>query len=61
MAADHILLVDDDPTILELLRRFLVRSGYEVSVATSGQEALATLGDDKFSVALLDLRLPDIS
>ncbi len=61
MPSDRILLVDDDPTILNLLKRFLVKNGYEVAVATTGHEALQSIRGQDFSVALLDLRLPDFS
>ena len=36
----HILVVDDDPRITDLLRRILAYEGYSVSIAASGSEAL---------------------
>lgn len=61
MPEGKILLVDDDPTILSNLSRFLTRQGYEVVAATNGQEAKASLQAGDMSLAILDLMLPDIS
>jgi len=61
MTGEKILLVDDDPTILSTLTRFLTGQGYGVAAAASGQEALATLGQEEIPLAILDLMLPDAS
>lgn len=53
-----ILVVDDDPDILMLLRHLLERLGYAVSTATNGAQALATLAAAHPALVLLDLRLP---
>jgi diguanylate cyclase (GGDEF)-like protein len=58
---EKILLVDDDPTILSTLRRFLTGQGYAVANAASGREALAALQREDFPLAILDLMLPDAS
>jgi two-component system, cell cycle response regulator len=58
---EKILLVDDDPTILNTLTRFLTGQGYAVAAAASGQEALATLQQENIPLAILDLNLPDAS
>jgi signal transduction histidine kinase len=56
---DEILIIDDDPKMRELLGECLAPLGYEVSHATSGQQALELAEERQFTVALLDLMLPD--
>ena len=56
----NILIVDDEPNIIELARLYLERDGFSVVGITSGQEALSkqvTLNPD---LIVLDLMLPDI-
>ena len=43
MPEEKILLVDDDPTILSTLTRFLTKQGYAVAGASTGREAVAAL------------------
>ncbi len=61
MEGEKILLVDDDPTILSTLKRFLTGQGYVVAAAGTGKEALATLQQEEIPLAILDLMLPDAS
>ncbi len=59
----RVLLVEDEPTDIEVLRRSLQRleiSTLEVSVATTGKEARHALGQKTFDLLLLDLHLPDV-
>lgn len=56
----HILVVDDDKHIREMLEEVLVREGYHVSTAKTGAEALIQLTKDKPELVLLDLMLPDL-
>ena len=56
-----ILVVDDDPDILRLLRQRLEQLGYAVSTAATGMEALGMLAGEHPDVILLDLRLPRLS
>ena len=60
MVKKHIFIVEDEPDIAELLSYNLIREGYEVSVATRGDHALAEIPRKKPSVVLLDLMLPGI-
>jgi len=53
-----ILVVEDDMHINAMLCELLAQSGYAVSAAYSGTEALLLLSQDKFSLLLLDLMLP---
>ncbi|MGQ9687435.1 MAG: diguanylate cyclase [Desulfobaccales bacterium] len=61
MPGEKILLVDDDPTILKTLSRFLKLQGYEVEALASGRQAQAVLQDNEIPLAILDLMLPDVS
>ena len=55
------LLVDDDPAILELSQILLERDGHEVTVAGSGAEALRLLAKRQFDVIFLDEEMPGMS
>lgn len=55
-----ILVVDDDEEILELFQNVLEDEGFEVKTASSGKEALEKASHSQFSLALLDIILPDI-
>jgi CheY-like chemotaxis protein len=55
----RILVVDDDPDLAEVLDRVLESSGYTVTWARNGQEALRCLRDQgRLDVVLLDLMMP---
>jgi signal transduction histidine kinase/ActR/RegA family two-component response regulator len=56
-----VLVVDDDPAVLEVAEAFLQRAGHRVLAATSGAAALAWLRErgDEIDVAVLDLAMPD--
>jgi len=56
-----ILLVDDDPAILELNEILLQRDGHEVAVASSGAEALRALAKRRFDLMFLDEEMPGMS
>jgi CheY-like chemotaxis protein len=55
-----ILVVDDDPTCRELLRRILPRSGHAVVVATNGQDAFEAIKEHPPQLVLLDLAMPQM-
>ncbi|GAB4354607.1 MAG: EAL domain-containing protein [Gammaproteobacteria bacterium] len=55
-----ILVVDDQQKVLDSLELILAQYGYSVTVANSGSEALQYLDKQKFDLALLDMRMPDI-
>ena len=57
----HILIIDDDVHIGNMLEELLAREGYQVSRAYSGTEALLTLSTVKPDLVLLDLMLPGLS
>jgi two-component system phosphate regulon response regulator PhoB len=56
-----ILVIDDEPDLLELVRVNLDQSGYEVETAADGRQALAALRRRRPDLVVLDLMLPDIS
>ena len=53
----HILVVDDDPQIRDLLREYLGENGLRVSAAASGQVMSQILADEAIDLVILDLRL----
>jgi two-component system phosphate regulon response regulator PhoB len=60
MAKNHILVVDDEEDILELIRYNLEREGYSVSCVTSGEACLAKVKEQLPDLILLDLMLPGV-
>jgi two-component system, OmpR family, response regulator len=53
----HILVVDDDPQIRELLEEYLTENALRVSVVSSGQQMAKILADEAIDLVVLDLRL----
>ncbi|HJP59588.1 MAG TPA: response regulator, partial [Gemmatimonadaceae bacterium] len=60
-ATDRVLVVDDEPDIVALVAYHLAKSGYSVSTATSGTEAITAARREKPSIIVLDLMLPGLS
>jgi DNA-binding NtrC family response regulator len=61
MEQARILLVDDEPAILSLLREALTQWGYQVTAVGSAADALAATRTQAFDAALTDVRMPDMS
>lgn len=59
--AAHILIVDDDRRIRELLRRYLTERGFRVSTAASAQNARANMTGLVFDLVILDVMMPSES
>lgn len=55
-----VLLVDDNPEIIELVQLVLSKSGYKMVIARSGGEALRICGEGSPDLVLMDLRMPDM-
>jgi len=55
-----VLVVDDEPTISEVVSRYLERAGYTTRVAGDGHEAIRMAGEDRPDLVVLDLMLPGI-
>lgn len=56
--AKRILIVDDEPSIRMVLRAHLTRSGYQVTAAENGAEAIALLRNEEFHLVVSDLKMP---
>ncbi|NMT62949.1 HD domain-containing phosphohydrolase [Marinobacter orientalis] len=54
----NLLLVDDEENILRSLQRTLRREPYDIVTATSGEDALALLNEQKFDLVISDARMP---
>ncbi|HTT08825.1 MAG TPA: sigma-54 dependent transcriptional regulator [Gammaproteobacteria bacterium] len=59
MNRPHILVVDDEPDIRNLLKEFLADEGYEVSLAANVAEARIARRDQALDLILLDIWMPD--
>jgi nitrogen regulation protein NR(I) len=57
----RILLIDDDPGIVDTLSRVMKDEGYEVTVETRGDEGLARAMSGVFNVVVTDLKMPGLS
>ncbi len=59
----RLLLVDDEPGLLDLLKKFLERLGYAVDACGSPEEALTAFNQDprRYALVLTDLTLPGIT
>jgi len=57
---NKILLVDDEPKLLMLVKSRLEASGYEVMTAADGEEALAKAAMEKPDLLILDIMMPKI-
>ena len=58
---DFILVVDDEPQIRDLLKRFLTLRGYKVRVASDGQQALTMVEQQAPQLIVLDVYMPGIN
>ncbi len=59
MPENRILIIDDEIDVCNFFSRLLSRKGYQVVTATNQQEASRAIETDRFSVAMVDLKLPD--
>src|SRR5262249_61329546 len=58
--AGSVLVVDDEPTIGEVVPAYLERAGYETRVAADGHAALAAVAERSPDLIVLDLMLPGL-
>ena len=56
----RIVVVDDDPTVADVVGRYLVRDGHHVECVRDGQEALRRVAEEPPDLVVLDLMLPGI-
>jgi len=61
MGGGRVLVVDDDPTVSDVVRRYLERAGFAVTLAADGPAALAAAEASVPDLVVLDLMLPGIS
>ena len=54
----HMLIADDNTAIIDILRAFAEREGWQVTAASDGEAALAAARDGAFDVVLLDVMMP---
>ncbi len=60
MTEIEILIIDDDPQILDVLYRMLTHCGYNVQTAVDGQDGIECLVDNNcYSVVITDIQMPD--
>ena len=57
----RVLVVDDEPALVDAVGYALQSDGFEVATAGDGEEAITMLGDDGFDVVVLDIMLPRLS
>lgn len=58
MSTEHILIVEDEPEIAEILKDYMVNEGYEASLISNGNDVIAFVKKETPSLILLDLMLP---
>ncbi|UCG81966.1 MAG: response regulator [Desulfobacterales bacterium] len=56
----RVLLVDDEETLLEFLSKRLLKHGFTVKAAFSGEEAIEVAKEEPYDVAVVDLKMPGI-
>ena len=58
--AKHIVYIEDEPEMIDLVKLILTRKGYQVTGAAGGQEGLDIVREQIPDLILLDLMMPDI-
>lgn len=60
MTKQKVLVVDDDPGVLRLVKLILTRAGYQVITATMGEESVQKVRTEKPDLVLMDVMMPDM-
>jgi DNA-binding response OmpR family regulator len=60
VAGERVLVVDDEPTVREVVQRYLERDGYRVEAAGDGRGAIDAVASRPFDLVVLDLMLPGV-
>ena len=55
-----VVVIEDDPEMIELVKLILAKDGYDVMGANNGREGLATIEEHQPDAVLLDLMMPDM-
>jgi len=58
---DRVLVIDDSPEDLGVMKSILEKEGFEVVTASNGADALDLLESDGFKLALIDIKMPTLS
>jgi CheY-like chemotaxis protein len=58
---EHILVIDDEPAILRVLKKMLNPEGFEVDTANSGLEGLAKVQLQTYDLLITDIKMPGVS
>jgi twitching motility two-component system response regulator PilH len=61
MAIKNVMVVDDSPTEVHLLREMLSKNGFTVSVVSGGEEAITRAAAEKPDLILMDVVMPGMS
>lgn len=56
----HLLVIDDDPNIVEVMRLYLLNTGFRVTTAARAEEALDVIRRGPVNLVILDIGLPDV-
>jgi DNA-binding response OmpR family regulator len=56
----HIICIEDEPEMIDLIQLILTRRGFEVTGATGGKEGLTLVREKRPDLVLLDLMMPDM-
>ncbi|MEK5250695.1 response regulator transcription factor [Bacillus sp. FSL R9-9530] len=56
----HILLVEDDISIQEMVETYLVREGFQVTIASDGEEGVGVFSKGSFDLIILDIMMPKL-
>lgn len=57
---EHVLVLDDEPSILEILGQYLLDEGYQCDVTTSPLQALEWMKSESFELLITDLKMPEM-
>ncbi len=56
----HILLVEDDLSIQEMVEKYLIKEGFQVTIASDGEEGVNTYLKGSFDLIILDIMMPKL-
>ncbi|PEE41603.1 response regulator transcription factor [Bacillus pseudomycoides] len=56
----HILLVEDDSAIQEMVEKYLIKEGFQITIASDGEEGVLTFLKGSFNLIILDIMMPKL-